>query len=170
MTVKRRGLLPVLCASLAACQHQPPAPNTIQPAAMPVSCPAPPDAAGDRWLARREALCSLPADAQRVTLRSLSQSKVALSRTQQFELLLLASCRPNMTPGLLREALVGASALPDLADSERQLVEMIRDFDLGLRALEEQNSQLKSNLTKTIDGIRAIEAETDNLPHGKEPR
>jgi hypothetical protein len=169
MTVKYR-LLPVLCASLAACQHQPPASNTIRPATTPVSCPAPPDAAGDRWLARRMALCSLPADAQRATLSSLGQSKTTLSRTQQFEQLLLASCRPDMTPGLLREALVGTSALPDLAASERQLIEMIRDFDRGHRALEQQNAYLKNNLTRTIDGIRAIEDDTDNLPHDKEPR
>jgi hypothetical protein len=170
MNVSYRDLVPALCLSLAACQHQPPASPTVQPALTPASCPAPPEPAGDRWLARRESLCSLPMDAQRATLRGLGQSKAALSRTQRFEQLLLASCHPDMTPGLLREALVGTSALPDLADSERRLIEMIKDFDIGRRALEQKNEQLKSDLTKTIDGIRDIENETDNLPHDKEPR
>ena len=47
---------------------------------------------------------------------------------------------------------------------------MIKDFDLGYRQFEEKNAQLKGNLTKTINGIRDIENETDNLPHGKEQR
>ena len=163
--------LPVVAAglSLAACQHQPPAaPN--RPAAPQISYADVPEPVGDRLLARREALCSLPLDEQGTTLRRLDQAKSGLSRPQQFERLLLASCRPDLTPGLLREALVGASAIPDLADSERRLIQMIKDFDLSYRQFEEKNAQLKSNLTKTINGIRDIENETDNLPHGKEQR
>lgn len=169
MNGKYLGLVPALCALLAACQHQP-ASNAGPPRAMPVSCPAPPEPMGDRWLARRDALCTLPADEQRAALRRLEQTQAALSRTQQFEQLLLASCRPDMTPGVLREALARTSALPDLADSERHLIQMINDFDLSQRALEQKNAQLKSNLTKTIDGIRDIEDQTDNLPQRKEPR
>lgn len=169
MNGKLVGFAPALCLSLAACQHLP-ASNPAPSATTPVSCPAPPEPMGDRWLARRDALCSLPAGEQRAALRRLGQSKAALSRTQQFEQLLLASCRPDMTPGLLREALAGTSALPDLVDSERRLIQMIKDFDLSHRALEQKNAQLKSDLTKTIDGIRDIEDETDNLPHGKESR
>lgn len=139
---------------LAGCQaFEPGAPVEPVP---PVAREATPEDAAASWLLKRQQLCSLEADERRQRLREAAGDDDA-----RRDRLLLASCEPERTPGLLREALQG---VPEQTDPALQaLLEMIHDHARSYRVLEEQNAQLAAQLESTIEGIRRIEADMDHL-------
>lgn len=110
-----------------------------------------------QWLLQRQQWCQLEAEERRLRLRE----PVGDSEEASLGRVLLASCEPERTPGLLREAL---QAVPEQEDPALQaLLNMIRDHARSYRVLEEQNAQLAAQLESTIEGIRRIEADMDHL-------
>jgi hypothetical protein len=68
-----------------------------------------------------------------------------------------------LTPGLLRQALSDAENASTLAPEQRELLALISALDQSTRILETRNEQLKTELEKTINGIRDIEADMDDI-------
>lgn len=158
-----------LCLALQGCQHHPPAADRAQSRfGAATDCPAVDKSTVEGWLRFRHTLCQLPMKEQRSRLKFLTQATQPLSNEEAVERLLLATCHPELTPGLLREALGSFSINDDMPDAERHLIQMVRDFESGSRALEERNRQLRKKMANTVDGIRDIEAEMDNLHQGKQ--
>ncbi|HLS99469.1 MAG: hypothetical protein WDA10_08925 [Porticoccaceae bacterium] len=141
---------------LAGCQSQPSSP--VADAATPALASA---LDADHHLLARERLCALPRGEQRLRLMELSTP--GRDRGERFSRLLLASCNPEATPGLLRQALGALGDGADFSPGERALVALIRDQARSYRVLEERNAELAARLAETIDGIRDIEADMDNL-------
>lgn len=146
-----RPLLTLALATLlAGCQTLEPSPAAVS------ACPDDhqPDLASS-WLLKREQLCLLEGEEQRSRLREVENS----SEQKRIEKILLASCEPEKTPGLLREAL---NELQGHSDPAMQaLVNMIHDHAHSYRVLEERNAQLAAQLETTIDGLRQIEADME---------
>jgi len=121
------------------------------------------------WLLERQALCSLTANDQRRRLealaRSPSDSFAALQRV------FLASCRPESTPGLLRDALNSLDIKPSWTPAQHALLAMMRDHVRSYGVLEERIAGLSRELENTIDGIREIETDMEkiNLNNGVRP-
>ncbi|MCK9562954.1 MAG: hypothetical protein M0R02_09585 [Bacteroidales bacterium] len=113
------------------------------------------------WLVVRMELCRQSVPEQRARMMELT---VAAGKTadERMERLLLASCQPEHTPGLLREALAQFDER-SATESERALAALLRDHARSYRILEEKNTQLATQLEATINGIRDIETELDAL-------
>lgn len=148
--------LPVFmfAALLAGCQAFDPGP-AIEPEPQAAHDEPPEEAA--IWLLKRQQLCQLDIDERSRRLREPPEN----SADHRRDRLLLASCEPERTPGLLREAL---QMMPEQNDRTLQaLLEMINDYSHSYRVLEDQNAQLATQLESTIEGIRRIEADMDHL-------
>lgn len=115
------------------------------------------------WLLKRHSLCQLPITEQRVRLNTLTTNKETSSKSEKIERLLITTCKPDWTPGLLRQALNDLMAENSWADEELYLLQLIKDLDTSNRLLEDKNRQLKEDLESTIKGIRDIESDMDNL-------
>jgi len=160
----KRVMPGLLAALLAGCQAGLP-----QSAAAPeqrAAVAAGPDSGVEAWLVRRQQLCDLPVEGQRDRLRTLAA--VAGDPRWDLELVLLASCRPDQTPGILREALARLASDPAWTPGQLALVALIRDSVRSYAVLESRIADLSSELEATIDGIRAIETDINNLsPNGE---
>ena len=156
----RKSIALLSIAFLAGCQlpHDP-----VQPAVeVEISPQTPEDPDVVLWLESRKNLCALPEVEQRARIHQLANN-TSVTRNEAIEHILLATCQPDLTPGLLREAL---STLPDTSKwspAERAFVELIGNFTRSYRILEDKNRQLADQLEDTINGIRAIETELDNV-------
>lgn len=151
------ALLLVL-ALLQGCQSgvpgQPPEPLAPDPKTKPEV---------EDWLESRHRLCQASATQQRARLDTLARRARETSDDEKIERVLLASCEPDITPGLLREAL---NDLPDNGErtlAEQSLVQLIRDLARSYRILEDRNRELAAQLEATINGIRDIETEIDSM-------
>ncbi|MGD9661346.1 MAG: hypothetical protein AB7U63_08730 [Porticoccaceae bacterium] len=158
------GILSVL---IAACQ-----PGSIrretQPdsqAGVPAAAPMDAESAGhtsiNDWLMERQTLCSLAVDDQRRRLEMLAQSS-----SDSFEALqrvFLASCRPESTPGLLRDALNNLDIKPSWTAAQHALLVMMRDHARSYGILEERITSLSTELETTIEGIRDIETDMEKI-------
>lgn len=137
--------------------------SAIHEEAAPVSIsvqPAPESpSALDKWLLTRQRLCTMPSDEQRIQLQALA----TVRGEQSIERVFLASCNPEQTPGLLREALSNLDPQDDWSSGQYALLAMIQDHARSYRILEEKNTQLAKQLETTINGIREIETDMDNL-------
>ena len=178
MPIRQALALPACAVVLAACQHYGPRAGGTERAHEPAH-PISVDADPDSWLQVRSDLCGLPEAQQRARYDMLSGDDAAGSRMQR---LLLATCVPDRTPGLLREtpAAGGAEALGDAG--QQHLVELIRDFSASYQILEARVYKLelqvahkdgelektRQELSATVDGIRQIESEIDGLRTGGE--
>ncbi|MCK9469244.1 MAG: hypothetical protein M0Q49_07490 [Porticoccaceae bacterium] len=141
---------------LAACHSLAPTDSGVQDALLP-----PPRATSPRdWLVERTELCQQSVPEQRARMMELTVG--GKTPEDRMERLLLASCQPERTPGLLREALAQFDE-PPATESERALVSLLRDHARTYRLLEERNTQLAEQLETTINGIRDIENEVDAL-------
>lgn len=112
------------------------------------------------WLEVRAVLCRQGVPEQRARMMELAVA--GKSFEEQMERLLLASCQPERTPGLLREALAQVDER-HASESELALISLLRDHARSYRVLEEKNKQLAEQLEATISGIREIETEVDAL-------
>lgn len=117
----------------------------------------------EQLLQKRNKLCLLPVTEQRARFQRLKEDNPTLSKLEKFERLLLVTCHPDLTPGLLREALGDLMADDSLADDELYLLQLIRDFVNSNRLLEAENQRLKDELEATIKGIKDIESDIDNI-------
>lgn len=156
----------VLAAFLAiqGCQNDifvPEPPPSVQ--AVQSACDNAPPSSIERQLATRHALCQLPIEEQRSQLKALAEDSERKSGQDALRRLLLASCHPDLTPGILREALSDIYASEGQTESELYLVQIIKDMDQSNRILEEKNRQLRNDLEKTIEGIRDIESDIGNM-------
>lgn len=164
MIMKTRSI--ILPAALAAafltgCQL---APRQIPAQQTPaVASAAKPLSEVDEWLLARQRLCGLPAVEQRAQL--LERAARDASSERKIERVLLASCHPDQTPGLLRQALNGLDANTQWSPGQRALLAMIHDHARSYRILEEKNTELATQLETTINGIRDIETDMDSLQH-----
>ena len=145
-------------ALLGGCQTPPP-PQVEQPRQKPVIIKP----GAEQWLENRLALCLLPSDEQRVRLSELAANAVHADRAAKFERVLLATCQPDFTPGLLREALNDIGDIDKWSPAEQALINLVSDLSRSYRILEEKNQKLADQLEATIRGIRAIETELDGI-------
>ena len=90
--------------------------------------------------------------------------------SDDLQKLALASCQPELTPGLLRQALNAVASTGALVEEQRQLIALIAALDRSSRLLETRNEQLKAELERTINGIRDIEADIDGIRQNGEGR
>lgn len=143
------------------------------PASAPASDEAPSDKAVEQsspapridseyWLATRQLLCALPIVEQRARLMQAGLDDDA-DRDHKLQRVLLASCNPEHTPGLLREALNDLGDDRHWSDGERALVALLRDHARSYKVLEEKNSDLAAQLEATVKGIREIETDMNSL-------
>ena len=155
-----RPVFALVCACLlAGCESRPikdPAPNTRQPAATS-------EISG--LLSARQRFCALPELEQAAQI--LARRGSAAER-DQFELLLLASCNPARTPGLLRNTLKNLINHAQWTAEKQALFDLIlaqsRAYDIvegKYRDLELEYQKLQRELDDTIKGIQQIESDMD---------
>ncbi len=123
------------------------------------------ESAVDRWLRERHAECQLSTEQRKAKLQRLEQIQGERTLSDDLKKLALASCEPELTPGLLREALNAVASTEALAEEQRQLIALMAALDRSSRLLETRNEQLKAELERTINGIRDIEADIDDIHH-----
>lgn len=171
--MRRLSIMTALCFMLQACLHgypatqtQPKKADSVQQSTNP-HCPPARDSNVEQWLYNRHKLCQLPVEVQKSKSKQLRTSEAADVMANILEQLSLASCQPELTPGLLSQALNDISKATTLSANERYLVELINSFYHSNRILEVKNLQLKAELERTIKGIRDIEADIGNIkPNG----
>ncbi|MAT52554.1 MAG: hypothetical protein CMK32_15355 [Porticoccaceae bacterium] len=149
-----------LLALLAGCQG-----SLIRPADS-ANTPAlsfEPESDVSAWLNQRQQLCALAPEEQRLRLEALANREGTQLEGDRLERVLLASCRPDLTPGILREALSALQPGSDWTSAQHALVALLWDTARSYQVLETRNTELKNELEKTIDGIRKIEADMEDL-------
>lgn len=110
----------------------------------------------ERLLTYRRDACALPAQEQELLLR---ESRSERSDNSTLAILMLASCAPDQTPGLLANYLTKAGAVSHGPPGLEELVELmaaqLRSYILVERRLRETENRLE----RMITGLREIEAE-----------
>lgn len=127
------------------------------------ACARATESAVDQWLRERYAVCQLSTDERKASLQHLDQVQRERTLSDDLQKLALASCQPELTPGLLREALSAVAGTEVPAEEWRQLIALIAALDRSSRILETRNEQLKAELERTINGIRDIETDIDDI-------
>ncbi len=115
----------------------------------------------------RQRVCLSPPDDTGL----VSKQPSALSQNEMFGQLMLATCAPDHTPGRLANLLVEAQTLQSLPPGFQALVDLLSDQYGAYRLLEvrlqKTRAELNANeeqLEKTIEGIRAIDAQMHREP------
>lgn len=121
------------------------------------------ESAVDRWLRERSTVCQLSTEEQKAKLQHIEQTQGERTLSDDLQKLALASCQPELTPGLLRQALNAVASTGALVEEQRQLIALIAALDRSSRLLETRNEQLKAELERTINGIRDIETDIDDI-------
>lgn len=121
------------------------------------------ESAVDLWLRERSAECQLSTEERKAKLQRIEQIQGERTLSDDLQKLALASCQPELTPGLLREALHAVDSTEALAEGQRQLIALIAALDRSSRLLETRNEQLEAELERTIKGIRDIETDIDGI-------
>ena len=110
----------------------------------------------ERLLAYRRDACARPAQEQELLLR---ESRAERSDNSTLVILMLASCAPDKTPGLLANYLTKAGAMnhgpPGLEELVELMAAQLRSYILVERRLRETENRLE----RMITGLREIEAE-----------
>lgn len=127
------------------------------------ACARSTESAVERWLRERHTVCQLSTDERKAKLQRIEQIQGERTLIDDLHKLALASCQPELTPGLLREALNAVTSTEALAEEQRQLIALIAALDRSTRLLETRNEKLKAELERTINGIRDIEADIDDI-------
>lgn len=117
------------------------------------------------WLEKRHKLCLLPVTELRVRYKALTESIATPTKSEQIERLLITTCYPDITPGLLRNELSNITSETSWSHSEKYLLELISDFNRSNTLLEEEKRRLTKELESTINGIKDIESDIDNIDH-----
>lgn len=102
---------------------------------------------------------------------SVSGDLSELSQDEMFAQLMIATCAPERTPGRLANLLREAQTLDSLPPGFQALVDLLSDHYGAYRMLEDRlqksRAELKATeaqLEKTIEGIRAIDAQMYREP------
>lgn len=114
---------------------------------------------------------------QRVCLASpdsnelASKEPSAMSQDEMFAQLMLATCAPDRTPGRLANLLVEAQTLQSLPPGFQALVDLLSDqygayrlLEVRLQKTRDALSANEEQLERTIEGIRAIDAQMYREP------
>ncbi len=115
------------------------------------------------WLSERNRLCKLSVDDQKSKFKQLDEIASEGVKEETMTRLILASCRPDLTPGLLRQALGEVERISDFSPSEEEFIALIREFDRSNRILDAKNQELRKELERTINGIRDIETDLKDI-------
>lgn len=162
--VRSLGAVVAGCLLLSACQtsevpRSPPLPEQSpepRPSGAVVTVPS----RAEWLLLKRESLCERSPEERRALHDKLVGARDDSSAERRV---LLASCRPEQTPGLLRKALQALPESEDRTVAERALFRLMEDHARSYRILEEKNRKLEAQLKTTIEGIREIETDMDRL-------
>ncbi len=125
-------------------------------------------------LSARRQFCALP-DLERAAQIVIRRDSAA--ENQLFELLLLASCDPARTPGVLRNTLEKLAnhaqwtqekqALFNLIQAQSKAYDLIegsyQNLKIEFKSLEAEHKKLQETLENTIKGIQQIESDMDTL-------
>lgn len=159
--IRNRYLLPAIAMALCCgCQplwmesHR--QPGVDAPGDKPATAESVPGAVA--LLRQRQYLCRAPEQHRVHIIRS-----PATTREGKLTRLLAATCEPERYPGILRQALAAVRAEPDWGDSQQALIELVADHARAYQALEVKNADLEARLKATIDGIREIESDMNNV-------
>lgn len=157
----------VLWLMLQGCQHG--------PAALPgkegesqttkSGCHPTRESDAEKWLSERNILCQLSIDDRKWKFNQIEKIGSKSVKNETMTRILLASCRPDLTPGLLRQALNDADKISSFSTREKDFIALIKAFDNSNRILDEKNQQLKAELERTINGIRDIETDLKDIDH-----
>lgn len=162
-----------LWLTLQGCQHGPSAPPgkewENQPKAgyqtTKTGCHPTRESDAAQWLSERTRLCQLSMDDRKSKFNQLDEIGSKNLNNETMTRLILASCRPDLTPGLLRQALSDADKISDFSTGEMDFIALIKVFDNSNRILDEKNHDLKDELERTINGIRDIETDLKDINH-----
>lgn len=155
----------MLVAALSACSfYQPQAPErTLEPsAATPVETSRAPVVSGDPFpnleslVVYRRNACSLPEVDRDDLLREYQANE---TRTGIMATLMLASCTPDKTPGLLANSLTAARELSKAPPGFEALLDLLSAQLRSYSLVEDRLRQTETRLERMISGIRKIESE-----------
>ena len=138
--------------------------NTAESACGPTAGSGQPEGRGgsgsfpdlESLLAFREQVCQL-SEQERMALRD--QYRRAETDENVMSQLMLATCRPDQTPGLLANSLVLARNIEETPRGFDALLQLLSAESRSYALLEQRLRDTEQRLENTIEGIRAIEAE-----------
>lgn len=117
------------------------------------------------WLSQRHAICTglETATEAMVPVATISAGQ---SLEEQLDVLLVSSCRPASTPGILSEALHSLSRAGSWPEEYMALFDMLNSSHKAYSAVEKLYRELKMEHEKTIQGLSEIEddIEAQSIP------
>jgi hypothetical protein len=116
-----------------------------------------------QWLEQRQQLCRQTRENRRLQVPQPVPSSAQGDSSPQrvLERLALASCEPGLNPGLLRQAISKAQALPSLPPDYRALMQLM---DAHLTALEQLTAEKQAEvaaLKNTLEALTKIEQQLE---------
>src|SRR5690606_23720056 len=117
------------------------------------------------WLSQRHASCTGLETATEAMV-PVATITSAQSIEEQLDVLLISSCRPASTPGILSEALHSLSRAGSWPEEYLALFDMLNSSQKAYSAVEKLYRELKMEHEKTIQGLSEIEddIEAQSLP------
>lgn len=117
------------------------------------------------WLSQRHAICTglETATEAMVPVATISSDQ---SIEDQLDVLLVSSCRPASTPGILSEALHSLSRAGSWPEEYLALFDMLNSSQKAYSSVEKLYRELKMEHEKTIQGLSEIEddIEAQSIP------
>lgn len=117
------------------------------------------------WLLQRHAICTglETATEAMVPVAAMSSGQ---SIEERLDVLLISSCRPASTPGILSEALHSLSRAGSWPEEYLALFDMLNSSQKAYSAVEKLYRELKMEHEKTIQGLSEIEddIEAQSIP------
>lgn len=172
----RTGAVGVLLLSLVGCTLLQRDNREIQPQVKaPLECPVvlrerpepafSPQSEASELLGFRRIQCARPKEERDVLVQGyLEQS----SKRAVLRALMLATCAPDQTPGLLANALVKARDMEPHSKDVAALLDLLAAQAESYSLLERRLNATQEKLDNMIQGIRAIEAEMGETSNGME--
>lgn len=114
-------------------------------------------------LAYRRGACALPEQEQELLFREFRAER---SDSSNLAILMLASCSPDQTPGLLADHLAKAGAMETGPSELQGLVELMSAQLRSYALVERRLRDTENRLERMITGLREIEAEMGGGDNG----
>lgn len=106
------------------------------------------------WLAQRQAIC---AGLENVAETGPPKQQFARSREDKLDLLMITTCRPASTPGMLSEVLQSLMKLGPWPEEYLALFDLLNSNQKAYASVEKLYHDLKTEHEKTIQGLSEIE-------------
>ncbi len=115
------------------------------------------------WLSQRQAIC---AGLDKVAESVPSKQQFTQTVEDRLNLLMITTCRPASTPGLLSEVLHGLTKLGPWPEEYLALFDLLNSGQKAYASVEKLYHDLKTEHEKTIQGLSEIEndIESQNAP------